>query len=82
MNLGPPDYESDFYTVANVRVQIFEGESFHLQDQAFEVFALGVVDADGMVGWLGELVQDAHAAARLGCGAEHGQAELLFVHCL
>ena len=36
-----------------------------------------MVYVDGMVGRLGELVQDAHAAPGLGGGGEYGQAELL-----
>ena len=55
---------------------------FHIQHQTLQVLALRVVDVDGMVGGLGELMQDAHLAARLGCCAEHRQAELVLVHCL
>lgn len=50
---------------------------FNVEDEAFEVFALGVVDVDGVVGGLGELVEDAHLAARLGGRREDGQPELL-----
>lgn len=39
------------------------GLLFHIQHQAFEVFAFGVVDVDGVVGGLGELMEYAHAAA-------------------
>ena len=44
---------------------------FHLQYQALEVFALGMVDIDGVVGGLVELVEDADVAAALGgCGED------------
>ena len=43
----------------------------HLQHQALEVFALGMVDVDGVVGGLVELVEDADVAAALGgCGED------------
>ena len=41
-----------------------------------------MVDIDGVVGGLGELVQDAHLAAALGGGGEHRHAELLLGHRL
>ena len=40
----------------------------HVEHQSLEVFALGVVDVDRVVGGLRQLVQDAHLAARDGCG--------------
>ncbi len=49
---------------------------FDREDEAFEVFAFGVIDVDGMVGRLCELMEYAHLASRL-CGrSEDGQAEL------
>ena len=39
---------------------VVETSLFDIQHQSFEVFAFGVVDADRMVGWLGELVEYAH----------------------
>jgi len=42
---------------------------FDIQHQSFKVFAFGVIDIDGVVGGLGELVEYADAAVRLGCGA-------------
>lgn len=50
--------------------------------QSLQVFALGMVDADRVVGRLGELVQDAHAAARHGGCREDGRAEVLLADCL
>ena len=49
----------------------------YVKHQSFEVFALWVVDAHGVVGRLGELVQDAHVALCHGCGGEHCGAEIL-----
>ena len=44
---------------------------FHLQHQALEVFTLGMVYVDGVVGGLVELVEDADVAAALGgCGED------------
>ena len=57
-------------------------ELFHIEHQSFEVFAFGVVDADGVVGGLGELVEDFHFAAGVGCGCENGLAEKVFGHDL
>ena len=55
---------------------------FYVEDEAFEVFAFGVVDVDGVVGWLGELMQDAHRTTTLGGGSEDSEAELLFAYGL
>ena len=33
---------------------------FNVENEAFEVFAFGMVDIDGVVNGLSELVQDAH----------------------
>ena len=49
---------------------------FYIEDQALQVFALGVVDVDWMVSGLGELVEDADLAPCLSGSAEHGQPEL------
>lgn len=54
----------------------------HIQDQALEIFPLGMIDVDGVVGWLGELVENLDPAARVcGCG-EHRLAEQFFCHDL
>ena len=55
---------------------------FYVEDEAFEVFAFGVVDVDWVVDWLCELMEDAHRATTLGCGGEYGEAELLFAYGL
>mgnify|MGYP007090440386 CR=1 FL=1 len=55
------------------------GASLHFEHKAFQVLALGVVDVDGMVGGLVQLVQNAHVPAALRGGGEHGQAELVLV---
>ena len=52
------------------------------EDEALEVLTLGMVDVDGMVGRLCELMQDAHLAAALCCCAEHSESELLLAHGL
>ena len=52
------------------------------EDEALEVLTLGMVDVDGMVGRLCELMQDAHLAAALCCCAEHSEPELLLAHGL
>ena len=41
-----------------------------------------MVDVDGMVGWLVQLMEDAHIATCLGCCCEDRRTELVFVHCL
>ena len=50
---------------------------FHLEQQPLEVFALGVEDADGMVGGMRKLAHHAHAAARVGGSGEHHGAEVV-----
>lgn len=41
---------------------------FDVEYQALEIFTLGMIDIDGVVGGLSELMEDAHTATRLGCG--------------
>ena len=55
---------------------------FHIKHQSFKILTLWMVDVDGMVGRLRELMQNAHLAPRHGCRAEHCQTELLFRHRL
>ena len=55
---------------------------FYIKHKPFEVFPFGVVDVDGMVGRLGELVEDAYAATALGGCREYGQTELFAAHGL
>ena len=55
---------------------------FHIEHQSFQVFPFGMVDVDGVVGRLVQLVQDAHMASALGGRCEHSQAELLFADSL
>ena len=55
---------------------------FYIQHKSLEIFALGVINVDGMVGWLGELVQDAHLSLGLGCCTENCKPELVLVHRL
>ena len=49
----------------------------YVEHQPFEVLALGVVDVDGVVGGLGELVEDADLASGDGGGGEDRGAEQL-----
>ena len=53
-------------------------ELFHVEDEAFEVFAFGVVDVYRVILGLMQLVEDAHGASHLRCG----EPESLFVHSL
>ena len=55
---------------------------FHLQHQSLEVFSFGMVDVDGVICRLMDLMQDSHVAPALcGCG-EYGEAELVLVYGL
>ena len=54
----------------------------YLKHESLEVFAFGVIDADGVVGRLVKLVKDADVSAALGCRSEYGQTELVLVYCL
>ena len=51
---------------------------FDVEDQAFEVFAFGVIDVDGMVSGLRQLMEDSDTAAALGCCCEDCGAEVVF----
>ena len=55
---------------------------FHIKHQSFKILTLWMVDVDGMVGRLRELMQDAHLAPRHGRRAEYRKAELLLRHRL
>ena len=57
-------------------------ELFHVEDEALEVFAFGVVDIDRMVLRLMQLMQDTHFASHLRCCTEDRQPESLFIHGL
>ena len=50
---------------------------FNVQYQTLEVFTFRMVDADGMVGGLGELVQYAHSTARHGSCGKYCCAEVV-----
>ena len=52
---------------------------FNLEHQSLEIFAFRVVNVDGVIFRLVELMQDAHETASLGGCGEDGQAELVFV---
>lgn len=66
-----------------MRKQPRRGEAlFHLQHESLEVFALRMVDIDGVVGRLMNLVEDADVATTLCGSSEDGQAELVFIHGL
>ena len=54
----------------------------HIKHQALQVFAFGMVDVDGMVGGLVELMEDAHLTAGLSRCSEDGGAELVLIYCL
>ena len=50
---------------------------FYRKHESLEVFPFGMIDANGVVGRLGELMEYAHVASALGRCCEHCQAELL-----
>ena len=50
---------------------------FDVKHQSFQVLALRMIDVDGMVGGLVQLMEDAHVAAALGSSREHRHAELV-----
>ena len=51
----------------------------HIQHQPFQVFSFGMIDVDGMVGWLMQLMQDANLPLCHGCRREDCHSELVFV---
>lgn len=53
-----------------------------VEHETFEVFALGMVDVDGVVGGLVELMENADVATALGSSCEHRETELVLVDCL
>ncbi len=52
-------------------------ESLHLEEQPFEVFALGVVDGDGVVHGVGQAADDADTAAGIHGGGEEHRLEVV-----
>ena len=52
------------------------GVLFDVEEEPFEVFALGVIDAYGMIRGLPQLLQDAHRSARLYRCCEYCQAKI------
>ena len=52
---------------------------FNVEDQSFQVFAFGMVDVDGMVGWLVQLMEDADFSLCHCCGSEDCHSELVLV---
>ena len=55
---------------------------FDVEYEPFEVFSFGVVDVDGVVLRLLELVQDTHFSSADGSCGEHRQSEHLFAYRL
>ena len=55
---------------------------FYIEYQTFKVFALRMIDAYGMVGGLGELMQYAHATPRHGCCGKHCRTEVVLRYYL
>ena len=52
---------------------------FDIKYQALQVLAFGMIDVDGMIGWLMQLVQDAHLATGNGSCGKYGHSELVLV---
>ena len=52
-------------------------ESLHLEEQPFEVFALGVVDGDGVIHGVGQAADDADTAAGVHGGGEEHRLEVV-----
>lgn len=55
---------------------------FDVEHESLEVFALGVVDIDGVISGLMELVEDAHMSTTLSSCCEDGKTELVLVDSL
>lgn len=50
---------------------------FHIENQPLQVLPLRMIDVDRMVGWLMQLVQDAHLAPRLSGSRKDGVSEII-----
>ena len=64
---------------------IFNSKKLHsldVENEAFQVFALRMIDINRMVGRLVQLVEDAHRAACLGGRREDGIAEMVLGYYL
>ena len=55
---------------------------FHVEQQAFEVLALGVMDADRVVHGVGQLAHDAHTTAGIHGGSEDHRLEVFLADSL
>ena len=43
---------------------------FNVENEAFEILSLGMVDIDGVIDGLCQLVEDTHTSSRAGCCGE------------
>lgn len=59
-----------------------DGRLFYVEYQSFKIFTLRVIDVDGVVGRLVELVEDAHLASSLSRCGKHRLAEMLLAYHL
>ena len=59
-----------------------QGVLFNIKNQSFQVFALGMIDVDGMVGGLMKLMEYAHTSSTLSGSCEDSHAELVLRHRL
>ena len=57
-------------------------KSLYVKDKSLQIFSFRVVDVNGMVGRLVQLVQDAHRAASLSSSREYSIAEVVFCYHL
>lgn len=64
------------YWIATTSNRQAEGGLFHLKHKSFQIFAFGMVDVDGMIGRLVELVEDAHVSTCLRRSSKDCQSEL------
>ena len=54
----------------------------YIKYKTFQVLSFWMIDINGMVGWLMQLMQDAHLPTALGSSCEHGITEVVLGHDL
>ena len=54
----------------------------HVQHQSFQIFSFGVINIDGMISRLRQLIKNAHFSSRKSRRTKNGKPKLLPANCL
>lgn len=54
----------------------------HLHDYSFQVLTFRMIEAYGMIGWLGKLLQNPNITSGIGGGHKNRLSEIFLAYCL